>query len=529
MESGGIDLKRPSLSQKIVKNTFYNIIGQFFGILSALFLMPYIIRHIGIERFGLWAIVGMMTGYFGLIDFGIATSFVKYIAEFYTKKEIDKIDQIVNTGVIFYSLLAIIIIAISVLFIKPIIVIFKIPPYLSCEATFVLLVGISIFSCSNVLSPFSAIQAGLQRMDIQNIVSISMSIVNILGTIFFLEKGYGLPGLMVNNAIIFVMAGLINIVIARNILPGITIGPQAFSMRMLNKLFRFGSNLQIARISGVVTSQTSKLLITYFLSIGLVTFYHLGNSIVYYAISISALFIYTLVPAFSEMEASGDRKRLAEAYLVTTRYLSFLLAPFFVFLVVFAPDMMTIWMGQGYGKSALIIRILAIGYALNTIAQVASATCMALDKPRLVAKSAIIVTVLSLILSVAFIKIFGFPGPALAVMFSVNIGTVYFLAVLDKDLRISHNTLMKTIVPYFLAAIVSSGIVAAADFFMNYTSGAASRLLALAALFAHGIVFLILYIAIAYACKAISADDIDFLREKFRFIYQPVSLSKYTR
>ena len=98
-------MKRSNISQKIVKNTFYNMIGKFFGILAALFLTPYIIRHIGIERFGLWAIVGVMTGYFGLIDCGIGTSFVKYIAEFYTKKEVDKINQLVSTGVIFYLLL----------------------------------------------------------------------------------------------------------------------------------------------------------------------------------------------------------------------------------------------------------------------------------------------------------------------------------------------------------------------------------------------------------------------------------------
>ncbi|MDP3786627.1 MAG: MATE family efflux transporter, partial [Candidatus Omnitrophota bacterium] len=122
-----------SLSQKIVRNTIFNAVGRFWGILVALFLTPYIIHHIGIERFGILAIVGAITGYFGLFDFGIGTSFVKYIAEFYAKKEYKKINQVVNTGFIFYSVFAILIIILAFFIINPILTLFKIPAHLYDE------------------------------------------------------------------------------------------------------------------------------------------------------------------------------------------------------------------------------------------------------------------------------------------------------------------------------------------------------------------------------------------------------------
>ena len=174
-----------SISQKIIRNTTFNIIGRFWGILVALVLTPYIIRHIGIERFGIWAIIGVLTGYFGLLDFGIGTSFVKYISEFYTKKEYEKINQVVNTGFAFYSLLAILIITLSLFIITPLLTFFKIPASLYNEALFVFLLGIILFAISNALSPFGAIQGGLQRMDITNKVAIAISIPSIAGTIFF--------------------------------------------------------------------------------------------------------------------------------------------------------------------------------------------------------------------------------------------------------------------------------------------------------------------------------------------------------
>ncbi|MGC9070864.1 MAG: lipopolysaccharide biosynthesis protein, partial [Elusimicrobiales bacterium] len=182
-----------SLSQKICRNTFFNAIGRLWGILVALVLTPYIIRHIGVERYGIWALVGVITGYFGLLDFGVGTSFVKYIAEFYAKRDYEKINQVVNTGFVFYTVFAILIIVLGFLFINPLLSFFKIPPQMLNEVRFVFLLGIIIFGVSNALSPFLAVQTGLQRMDITNKISIAVSIPTVLGTVFFLEKGYGLP------------------------------------------------------------------------------------------------------------------------------------------------------------------------------------------------------------------------------------------------------------------------------------------------------------------------------------------------
>ncbi len=92
-----------TLSHKIVRNTIFNIIGRLWGMLVVLFLTPYIIGHIGTEKYGIWALVVVLTGYFGLLDCGVGTSFVKYISEYYTKKDYSGINRIVNTGFLLYA------------------------------------------------------------------------------------------------------------------------------------------------------------------------------------------------------------------------------------------------------------------------------------------------------------------------------------------------------------------------------------------------------------------------------------------
>jgi len=439
-----------TISQKIIRNTIFNTIGRFWGILVSLFLTPYIVKHLGIERYGIWAVVGVLTGYFGLLDFGVGTSFVKYISEFYTKKEYKKINQVVNTGLVFYSAVAILAIALGFFFINPLLNLFKVPSNLYNEAVFVFFVGIILVSVSNALSPFGAIQDGLQRIDISSKVAMAISIPNIVGIIFFLESGYGLPGLMVNNAIILAISSIVSIIMAFKILPELKFNPALFSKKMFKKLFSFGYRLQIARVSSMVSVHIDKLLISYFLSIGLVTFYQLGSSIIEQTKSIMLLFLTALMPAFSEIDARGDRKKLVEGYIKGTKYLALISVPLFTFVIISAPQIMTVWMGGGYEKSVWIIQILGIGWLFAILSGVRSVVVQAIGKPEIEMKAGLVAAILNIPLSIIFIIYFGFMGVALGTAISLFFSAAYGFIRLHKEIHISsgpfiRDTILKTI------------------------------------------------------------------------------------
>lgn len=95
------------VSQKIIRNTVFNLLGRAWGLLVILALTPFIIAHLGVERFGIWMIVEALISQFGLLDFGFSTSFIKYIAEYFAKEDFKKINEVINTGFIFYSICAI--------------------------------------------------------------------------------------------------------------------------------------------------------------------------------------------------------------------------------------------------------------------------------------------------------------------------------------------------------------------------------------------------------------------------------------
>ncbi|MBU1999417.1 MAG: oligosaccharide flippase family protein, partial [Candidatus Omnitrophica bacterium] len=442
------------ISQKVIRNTFYYIAGRSWGFIISIFLTPYIIGRIGLERYGVWAIIGLITGYFGLLDFGIGLSFTKYVAEFFAKKEFKKISSVINLGVAFYSLFAILVISLTYFLADPLLVLFKIPPELYSEARFVFWVGIILFLASNITSPFYAVQSGLQRMDIINKIAIAVSIPQALGTVYFLRQGYGLPGLMINNIIIFVLASVVHIVFAFRILPELRFNPFVFDLAMFRKLFIFGFKIQIAKIAIVISTQTDKLFISYFLTLAAVSFYQLGNSIIYYAMTLTYLLVTALVPAFSEIEAKGDRMALVEAYFKSTRYLSFIAIPLFIFVLFFSHRIIFVWLGSGYEKAVLVSQILALAWMLNAIAQVAASVCIAIDAPQLFSRGALITIVTNIFLSYILIKTMGFYGVAIGTLVAVNCGAAYSIMMLHKELKISLKKFYACTLPFLWASLL---------------------------------------------------------------------------
>jgi O-antigen/teichoic acid export membrane protein len=311
-------------------------LGRFWIFVVGVFVTPFIIKCIGIERFGVWAIIGVITGYFSLFDFGVGSSFVKYLSEYYTRKEYDKINQVINTGLVFYSFFGIGVIGVTFVFIDQLLVLFKVSAALYGETKFVVLAGIVLFTCNNALSSFSSLQSGLQRMDVTNKIAIGMSLINVTGILTFLSLGYGLAGLMVNNIILFCIVTIVNIAVAFRLVPSLRLGVRFVNRRMLAQLFNIGYRVQMTKVAGVITTQTDKILIGYFLSLGLVTYYQLGSGIVGAVMGFSYMLVSALIPAFAEIEARGERVKLIEAYLMTTKYLAFFMVPLFIFVIISA-------------------------------------------------------------------------------------------------------------------------------------------------------------------------------------------------
>ena len=85
---------------------------------------------------------------------------MKYIAEFYARKEYGKINAVVNTGTAFYFVFGVGVFAFAFFFIEPVLSLLSIPPGLHKETAFVFVFGVGIFSISSALGAFASVRGG---------------------------------------------------------------------------------------------------------------------------------------------------------------------------------------------------------------------------------------------------------------------------------------------------------------------------------------------------------------------------------
>ena len=66
--------------RRIARNVVWNLAGLATPLLVAIFAIPLLIDGMGVERFGLLAIIWMGVGYFSLFDMGFGRALTKLVA-----------------------------------------------------------------------------------------------------------------------------------------------------------------------------------------------------------------------------------------------------------------------------------------------------------------------------------------------------------------------------------------------------------------------------------------------------------------
>ena len=341
-----------SLRHKLINNTSFSIIGRFWGVVLSFPLTAYIVWKLGNEAFGVWAVVGVIISYFTLTDFGVGWSFVKYISEYYTKKDYISINRVLNTGFVFYTAVALVILILALGLNRWVLSFFPISPDLIDDATFALIGSALIVALGRPFGGFGAVIIGLQRYDIRTGLDIFQSLINVGGTVAFLELGYGLKGLIINGLCHSALGIVLSMIFAYRLLPELRFNPFLFWDRTIfKKLFSYGSKIQLSNLcQNIIDAQVDKLLLGYFLSLSAVTFYELGRRIAHLTRSGPILLLGAIMPMASELDAKADRNTIEKLYMKGSKYLVILSVPLVLFVFMTAPAIMSAWMGPSAMK-----------------------------------------------------------------------------------------------------------------------------------------------------------------------------------
>ncbi len=401
------------LKHEIVKNVGSSWFALGVNVLVGIFLSPFILHKLGDTAFGLWVLIFSLTGYYGIFDFGIRSSIVRYVSKFVATKDREELNGLINTSMFTYTCLGIVcvlITCIGCLYIQPV---FHIAPDFVRTARWLLfMVGASV-ALGFPLGVSGGMLEGLQKFYVLNWTNIAFSsVLRVILIVFYLNRGHGLLTVAFITVALPVVSAVIRGVIALRALP------VKFSWKYVNR----SSLRSMANYSGVTFTiivaqrlrfKTDAVVIGTLLSSVAITYFYAGSRLVDYAGEVVSSLAQIFVPMSSQSDALGNMDRLRKIFVVGNRACAFTIFPITAIFVVLGKSLIEVWVGKKYvAQGYPVLLTLILPYTLMLMQGASSRILMGMSKHGTFAVVSLIEGVANLVLSILLVRPFGILGDA---------------------------------------------------------------------------------------------------------------------
>ncbi len=425
------------VGSRIAKNSIFNLVRTLLTIPIIIFITPFIIKHVGKEEFGIWALVGVISSYAQLSDFGITDSLIKFMAEYKAKDDNLQLNSLINTAFVIYILISLVF-GTVIIIVLPLIIstILCIPPELTAKASYVFTIAISLFFINMTMGVFGSLIIGFQRMGYSNLISLVSTIIMALGTFFILSGGYGLEGLIYNNVFITIFVVISNVFVAWRLFPQMRLNPfKHFSRKTLRLIFGFSWKVQLSSISNLLVYQVDRVLLSHYLGLEAVSNYEVANRIATQARVFIASVFSPMVPAASSLQATDEFDKLRGLYNRSMKYMAVAGIPFSALVISLAHPFVRTWLGEGYTTSAYTMQLLMLAYMINLLPGPGNFILHGMNKPHIPMLNSVGAGITNLVLCFVLVKQIGYYGIIIGILATIVISSVTFIMMVHKNIH----------------------------------------------------------------------------------------------
>src|SRR5437588_12877830 len=82
----------------IARNVLWNWSGMAANMATGFVLMPFLVHRLGDTRYGLWVLIGSLTGYFSYLDLGVRGSLGRYVAFHRARNDQEAVNATLSTA-----------------------------------------------------------------------------------------------------------------------------------------------------------------------------------------------------------------------------------------------------------------------------------------------------------------------------------------------------------------------------------------------------------------------------------------------
>jgi O-antigen/teichoic acid export membrane protein len=313
-------------------------------------ITPVLVHGLGDGGYGLWILVFSLTGYFGIFDQGIRPSLVRYVARDYARGDREGVARTLSSAVALYGTLGLLTLIVTVVLAATFTRFLRIEPALVDEARQVILIAGASVAAGFPLGVFGAALSGLQRYDLANFVGIGVTVVRGLSFVAVLRLGGGLVELAWASFIMNLVGHSLSWAMVNRLLPDVRLAWMGITRERLALIGSYSGFAFVGALANSISFQTDALVITAFLGAALVTPFALAAGLVENVRSLVYLATWVLAPTASELEATGDTRKLHALVITGAKYSVLLSWPVLFGLLIFGTDLLGIWVGPRFAE-----------------------------------------------------------------------------------------------------------------------------------------------------------------------------------
>lgn len=330
--------------------------------------IPFYIRYLGIEAYGLIGFFVTLQAIFQFLDLGLSPAINREVAQAQASGRSGDLPELFRSlEVVFLGTAALIVVAVAAA--APLLAGQWLKPETLSPAIVVRsvgLIGVTI-ACRWPVGLYLGVLMGARRITLANNLAIAATIAGSAGAVAALAFiSPTLEAFFVWQAGV----GLVQAVVMRAIAWRI-IGPatQRFSFKPLKRIGRFSLTMTGVAISGVLFTQLDKIILSRLLPLSQFGHYALATTLAAMLYRIVGPVYNAVYPRFSALVAADDTGALTDIYRIASSILASMLFPVAIVLAVFGNRLVALWTGDAAlaAQTAPLIGILAIGSALHGV------------------------------------------------------------------------------------------------------------------------------------------------------------------
>lgn len=309
---------------------------------------------LGCKTYGVWLVLATVLTLTQLGDLRLGQAVTKLVAEEYGRGDIKAIQQYVSTALALLCVSGTVTLVTILLLKTQIVAAFKLSnedarlvlwllPYIGILCIYVLIV-----------QALNATLSGLGRIDLVNWAQSGRQVVAVVTACSLLYSGRGIESLLIGNTLSYMFVHIISLICIRRIASIRLLRIKNLDTQRCKRLLRFGGGLFGGSFLNMLLHPFNKLMLSRYVGVSAITIYEIAYT---GSMQIRALFevaLRALMPEISRIGANMTiqaKNRIAQLNSRFMKLILFVGGPAYAVLMVFAPPLLRIWLGEQFQES----------------------------------------------------------------------------------------------------------------------------------------------------------------------------------